>query len=71
MGGEEGGEAVGYVKADLCVEVEVDGFAVVLYLVYGDEVVGELHKCQVINFVWSTKITFIIRILATVSISST
>ena len=57
MGGEEGGEAVGYVDADLCVEVEVDGFAVVLYLVYGDEVVVNLHKSQVINSVWSTKIT--------------
>jgi hypothetical protein len=28
----------------LCVKVEVDGFAVILYLVYGDEVVGELHS---------------------------
>lgn len=59
MGGKEGGEAVGYVEADLCVEVEVDGFAVVLYLVYGDEVVGELHKYPVNNNVYSTKIVLI------------
>ena len=59
MGGKEGGEAVGYVEADLCVEVEGDGFAVVLYLVYGDEVVGELHKYPVNNNVYSTKIVLI------------